>query len=197
MQPFLDAMFGRESSVVYEDVEDLRTLLLLAMWTPSMKSAPQTIQSSVLLYILSLTLLPHNVVPWAILQYLSPWSLLNESKSGIEDTVNKNVKITQEKGFGAVLPAPNLEIKVGTSSPISSLLASCIIKYGCGWDEYVVNKNIDLTDETTQEKWNIGKGERVIAAHWMNSTDSLACDDATKANVVKDAFEQRKCFINS
>lgn len=187
-------MFGRESSVVYEDVEDLSTLLLQAMWTPSLKSAPQTIQSTLFLYLLSLTILPHNVVPWAILQYLSPWSLLNESKSGIEETINEKVKITQDKGFGAALPAPTVEIKVGTSSPISYSLANAIKKYGCGWDEYVVGKDITLADETNHGKWNISKGERVIAAHWM-SPDFAPFKDTADENVVQEAFEQRKYSI--
>jgi hypothetical protein len=203
-QPFLDEVFpSKRKSPVYSEVSDLSTPLLSALRIPSIQSSDADIQSSISLYILSLSLIPHSIVPWAILQVLAPSSTLYVDKKAVLQAAEEKVTVTQEDGIGGISPPPDVHIGIGTKSAVSTLLTDTLNIFARGWNEYTITKDIVLKDEPPIDRlgpkksddWHLIKGERVIAAHWLVDTcESLARGTERVDGGVEQALTKRKIY---
>jgi hypothetical protein len=207
VQPFLDEVFPSNSkSPVYSEVSDLTTPLLSALRIPSIQSSAADVQSSIFLYILSLSLIPHSVVPWAILQVLTPSSPFHMDKKAVLQTARDKITVTQGEGIGSILPPPDIHIGIGKTSPVSTLLANTVNIFARGWTEYTITKDIILKDETLYDQlgpkqsddWHLMKGDRVVTANWLAGTGEPSTTEMGQANdSVEQALKKSKFRGNS
>jgi hypothetical protein len=197
-QPFLEAVFPKKDSknFAYAEVEELSTWLLSVLRNDSMQSAPADVQSSVFLYLLSLTLLPHTIVPWAILELFNQNSPLHAYSKEIQEVVDKKVTISQEPGIGVIKPPPTLNINVGTDSAISHLLEEVIAKYARGYNEYYITKNVTLEESEaagfSKHKWDLEEGDDVVVARWLSDKDGASSVDSKTTASIEEAFNRRE-----
>jgi hypothetical protein len=198
VQPFLDAVFpnnGKPDSI-YAGVEDLDTPFLSAFRIPSIQAAPFNVQCSVSVYLYTLSVIPHTIVPWAIIELLTPSSPLHVYENEIRQTIEKKVTVKQDPGIGVIVPPPNIHIDVGTSSAISTLLSDTIYKTSRGWSEYSVTKDIELhdsdTDSFTKRVWQIKNGDSLIVAHWLTGESSASSNENEQEVGVEEALQKRK-----
>jgi hypothetical protein len=177
-------------------VEDLNTPFLSVLRIPSIQSAPFNVQCSIFIYLLSLSIIPHTIVPWAILELLTPSSSLHVYEKEINEIVTKKVSITQDPGIGVIVPPPDVHINVGMSSTISTLIADTTLKYSRGWSEYSIGKDIVLKDTDTssfsKREWHIKKGDQVIVAHWLSGESSTSPNEDKQNEAVDKALQKRE-----
>jgi hypothetical protein len=203
IQPFLDAVFPskREVGLAYEDVEDLESMFLETFRMEAVQKAPENVQNSVIIYVLTQSLVPHSIVPWAILKLLSPSSdikietLLKEAKKQVE--VEEGIWTPNPTG---IVPLPDVKIDVNKkSAKIRTLLAETTQEYARGYAAYKVTDDFTLKDPesfstSASGSWQFKKNDQVIAAKWLSSGELEA---PTGENAIEEAMKQRKCSVCS
>jgi hypothetical protein len=102
-----------------------------------------------------------------------------------------------DAGIGHFLPAPTLNINVGTESDISKLLAETTYKYARGYNEYLAKQDIALIDDDdigfSKKEWKIKKGMDIIVGHWLAS-DSPPSLTEVNENILEKGLHQRMYY---
>jgi hypothetical protein len=201
IQPFLDAVFPskREVGLAYEDVEDLESMFLETFRMEAIQKAPDNVQNSVFLYVLTLSLIPHAIVPWALMKILLPSSdikmepLLKEAEKQVE--VEGGIWTPEPTG---IVPLPDVKINANkNSASINSLIAETTQEYARGYTGYKVTKDFTLKDPesfstSASGSWQFLKNDQLIAAHWLSSAE---LEVPTGDDAIPEALKQRKCIM--
>jgi hypothetical protein len=189
LEPFLDALYAPQlddlTSAVYGDIETASPFLAI-LKSDIVRSSPSSTQTALLLSLLTRSIIPHTLVPWSILQLLTPTTPQHVHLSQIRAIAATKVKVTQDPGIGSIQPPPDVSIRTGTGTVLNAVLAETAIMYARGWTEFDVLRDVTLSDaaevpagskaegdekdaqeDGSEYKWLFRQGDRVVATHWL------------------------------
>jgi hypothetical protein len=222
-EPFLDAvnLTVRDGQVadVYEDLADADTPFLRVLRLPAVAALPRDVRFAVLLYLLTLSVVPHMLVSWTVAGLLekpapppataaaaaSPLAAVAEALDAETDRelAAAAVTVTQEKGIGAFQIPP--EVRVDAAKAVAAVgprVAGAVARCGRGWREGVLGADVKLHEGPRKEDgggagayWLLRAGETVVAADWLSGHDEAESEGekASPEEMLEKAFEQRKC----
>lgn len=214
VQPFLDAVYASEEDVatvaMYDDVPDSKSPFITILRNKELVKSSAAIQISVLIYLLTLSVIPHVIVPWTIIRLNTSFSSTRKRYADkVEETVRIHVTASQEAGIGAFRPPPTIKFtdKALTSEALNGAIADSLLLLGRGSTEVDLVDDITISpkipgdarsvDSVAPERWHLRAGQNVVAAHWL---EDKGIDDAEWSEVtdsiedaVEEAMKKRKC----
>jgi hypothetical protein len=219
VQPFLDAVYAKDDDVnaiaMYDDVPDAKTPFLSILRNEELVASPASIQISVLVYLLTLSVIPHVIVPWTLLRLNAPFSSTRKRHAAaVQDAVTHQVLAHQEAGIGAFRPPPVVQVpeKALNSEAFNGALAESILALARGTTEVDLIDDITISPQATgeersvdaiaPERWHLKAGQTVIAAHWLEDRglEDAEWSDITDSvgEAVEEALKKRKfCSFQS
>ena len=155
LQPFLDALYAPElddlSNAVYDDLETTSSPFLAILNSAAVKGTSPSVQTSLLLYLLARSTIPHTLAPWSILQLLTPNTPQSKYLSEARDIAKGKVSVTQDPGIGAIKPPPDVTITTGTATVLSAVVAETTMLYARGWSEFEAQRDVTVSESIDQQ----------------------------------------------
>ncbi|KAF2669181.1 hypothetical protein BT63DRAFT_455157 [Microthyrium microscopicum] len=208
--PFLDAVYATEEQqrtmTEYDEVPTTDSPFIAILQTPGMRAAPESMQAAVMLYLLAMSIIPHTIVGWAILQIITPSTKLHGKFSkGLEEVVQTLVSAHQEPGIGAFKPPATVEIssKLPAAESLNGLFTETIDLYERGWTEFDVKDDITISSEpkekgdtmdqlsSNKQRWHLRPGDTIVVAPWLAGKSAHGgTSEEVIEHAVKAAIEQ-------
>jgi hypothetical protein len=193
-EPFLDAVnvTAGEGEVadVYEELEDADTPFLRVLRLPAVKKLPRDVRFSVLLYMLTLSIVPHMLASWTVASLLpKPEPANPAAAAGLADAAAAvdaeaareaaaaAVAVTQERGVGAFRIPPEVRLRAAdAAAAVGPRVAASAARRARGWREGVLAADVRLQEgrgegDGAGPHWLLRGGETVVAAEWLAGDD--------------------------
>jgi hypothetical protein len=201
LDPILDALKvaddDESASVTAEELAESKSPFIRALRSKTLVDADYNVRAALLAYILALTVIPHTLVPWAMLQITKPNSNLETRWAGFQKEIDEHVLAKQEEGIGNILPPVSVHVGHSNLRVCRALIADTERLYSCGWDEYSMQENVTLPPENPLESGDylLQKDSRVTAAYWLQEKTLPSPESYEKS--VEDVFKSRKSMLPS
>jgi hypothetical protein len=213
VQPFLDAVYAPDDDqtaiAMYDDVPHIKTPFVSVLRNKDLVASPSAIQISVVLYLLTLSVIPHVIVPWTLLRLNAPFaSARHRHATAVNNIVRDQVLATQEPGIGAFRPPPEVKVsdKALKSEALNAVVAESILALARGVTEVDLTEDITISpqvegdektvDAVAPERWHLRAGQTVVAAHWLEdqSLEDAEWSEITESveEAVEEAMKMRK-----
>jgi hypothetical protein len=213
-EPFLDAVNltapGSEEHVddVFEELEDADTPFLRVMRLPVMTKLPRDVRFTVLLYLLTLSIVPHMLASWTIADILprpEPEKPTTATAAAAVDAENARnavaaaVTVTQEESVGAFQIPPEVRVDAGAAAAAAARgVADSAAARARGWREGVLAADVRLQrgEKADGAYWLLRGGETVVAAEWLagEAAEAEKSGGETPEEMLVKAFERREFF---
>jgi hypothetical protein len=189
----VDAMKEEEPTdyIAMELLEKPNTPLLKVLRLDVVQKASESIQASLLAWMLALSILPHTLPAWTVLHLLALSS--DTSKPG-EDFIaeaKKSVDIEQDEGIRGYMPPVRVKVDESKLGVFNKAFEDMTKRYARGWDEFTAEESFTLPGEDSNDpNYYIPEGSSVLAAYWLREGSSTSERDGSN---IEKVLQECKC----